>query len=245
MTIEDRDKTAKVLAQWDDDISRAHHLQFLAWRRLREEWVFDGAPVTTDDRFFIPEVTSRLGDTEVFVDAGAHYGGVTETFLARTKDAFRQIVAIEPDPANRSRLEAEFRRMFPDLSQVAILDCALGEAEGEALFREGLGYASQISTTGAGRIRVRPVDALGLAPSFLKLHLEGAELGALQGARQTLLTHRPIVAATVYHNADGVWKTPLWLMESLSDYRFLFRAHSWCGTGAVVYALPRERVGAG
>jgi FkbM family methyltransferase len=245
MTIEDRDKTAKVLAQWDDDISRAHHLQFLAWRRLREEWVFDGAPVTTDDRFFIADVTCRLGDDEVFVDAGAHYGGVAETFLARTNGAFRQIVAIEPDSANRARLEAEFCRMLPDSPQVAILDCALGDAEGEALFREGLGYASQISRTGAGPIRVRPVDALGLAPSFLKLHLEGAELGALQGARQTLLTHRPIVAATVYHNADGVWKTPLWLMESLPDYQFLFRAHSWCGTGAVVYALPRERVGAG
>ena len=245
LTAEDRARTAKVLALWDDDISRAHHLQFLAWRRLRQEWVFDGAPVTTDDRFFIPEVTSRLGDDEAFVDAGAHCGGVTETFLARTKGAFRRIVAIEPDPSNRARLEVELRRMIPDLSRVAILDCALGEAEGEALFREGLGYASQISTTGAGRIRVRPLDALGLAPSFIKLHLEGAELGALYGAWQTLLAHRPIVAATVYHNADGIWKTPLWLMESLPDYRFLFRAHSWCGTGAVVYALPRERVGAG
>ncbi len=27
-------------------------------------------------------------------------------------------------------------------------------------------------------------------------------------------------------------------METLPDYRFLFRAHSWCGTGAVVYAIP-------
>ena len=32
-------KTAKVLARWDDNVSRAHHLQFLAWRRLREEYV--------------------------------------------------------------------------------------------------------------------------------------------------------------------------------------------------------------
>ena len=75
----------------------------------------------------------------------------------------------------------------------------------------------------------------------MKLHLEGAELAALQGARKTLLANRPIVAATVYHNADGIWKTPLWLMETLPDYRFLFRAHSWCGTGAVVYAIPKAR----
>jgi FkbM family methyltransferase len=245
LTAEDVANTGKVLAGWGDDMSRAHHLQFLAWRRLREEWAFKGAPVTVEDRFFIPEVTDLLGADEVFIDAGAHFGGVTETFLARTGGAFARIVAIEPDPGNRARLEAEFSRFLPDRSRVNVLDCALGQAEGEATFRDGLGYASQLSPTGAGRIAVRPLDALDLAPSFIKLHLEGAELAALKGARETLLAHRPIVAATVYHNDDGVWKTPLWLMETLPDYRFLFRAHSWCGTGAVVYGLPNERLGAG
>ena len=241
MTAAERANTAEVLARWDDDRSRAHHLQFLAWRRLRQEWVFDGAPVNNDDRFFIPEVTDRLRDDEVFVDAGAHFGGVTETFLARTNGAFGRIVAIEPDPANRARLEAEFRRILPGASGVSILDCALGAEAGEARFRDGLGYASQFSTTGAGQIRVQPLDALGLEPSFIKLHLEGAEFDALKGARQTLLAHHPIIAATVYHNADGVCETPLWLMQLLPDYQFLFRAHSWCGTGAVVYAIPPER----
>ena len=90
-------------------------------------------------------------------------------------------------------------------------------------------------------MRTRALDALGLNPTFLKLHLEGGELAALKGARQTLLSRRPIVAATVYHNADGIWRTPLWLMETLPDYHFLFRSHGWCGTGAVVYAMPAER----
>ena len=63
---------------------------------------------------------------------------------------------------------------------------------------------------------------------------------ALKGAQQTLLDCRPIVAATVYHNDDGIWRTADWLMKTLADYRFLFRNHSWCGTGAVIYAIPRE-----
>jgi hypothetical protein len=82
---------------------------------------------------------------------------------------------------------------------------------------------------------------LQLAPTFIKLHLEGGELAALRGARETLLAHRPIVAATVYHNADGMWRTPLWLMQTLPDYRFLFRLDAWCGTGGVLYAIPNER----
>ena len=243
LTASDRDNSAKVLTLWHDDISRAHHLQFLAWRRLRAEWRFDAAPVTTQDRFFIPELLAVLNDNEVLLDAGAHHGHVTETFLRHTRGAFRQIAAIEPDPANRAILQDTLRALLRDDARVAVYDCVLAANENEARFHAGLGYASQLSPTGDIPVTTRPLDALGLKPSFVKLHLEGAELAVLQGARETLLANRPLIAATVYHNADGIWATPLWLMQMLPGYRFLFRAHSWCGTGAVIYAIPEERVG--
>lgn len=241
LSAEDVENTADVLALWNDDVSRAHHLQFLAWRRLREEWVFAGAPIPTCTRFFIPEVAVVLHGDEFLLDAGAHHGNVARAFVLQTKGAFRGIAAIEPDPFNRARLKDNLQSWLPDDARVTVHACALAEADGEALFHDGLGYASQRSPTGRMNVATRPLDALGLSPTFVKLHLEGAELAALQGARETLLANRPIVAATVYHNADGIWKTPLWLMQTLPDYRFLFRAHSWCGTGAVVYAIPKER----
>ncbi len=245
LTAQDRVNTASVLAQWDDDVSRAHHLQFLAWRRLREEWTFEAASVSTCSRFFIPEVTAVLRDDEILLDGGAHWGGVIETFLQQTKGAFRQIVAIEPDPLNRTRLDETLHNVAPRDAHVTVYDFALAEDEGEALFHSGLDYASQLSQTGRMRVRTRPLDALGVSPTFIKLHLEGAELVALKGAKRTLLDARPLIAATVYHNDDGIWRTASWLMETLADYRFLFRNHSWCGTGAVVYAIPRERIARG
>ena len=241
MTAGDQANTATVLARWDDDISRAHHLQFLAWRRLREEWTFDAAPVAGGNRFFVPEVADVLGRTEVFVDAGAHHGSVTETFIKQTKGTFKQIVAIEPDPSNRARLAENLRRWLPDDARMMVYDCVLAEGHREAAFHDGLDYASQLSGTGCMRVTTTTLDALALSPTFLKLHLEGGELAALKGAQRTLLAHRPIVVATVYHNADGIWDTPRWLMDTLPDYRFLFRAHAWCGNGAVVYAIPHER----
>ena len=241
LTSRDEAKTAAVLARWDDDISRAHHLQFLAWRRLRQEWTFDAAPVAGGNRFFIPEVTDVLGRDEVFVDAGAHHGSVIEAFNRQTKSAFKQIVAIEPDPSNRACLAENLRRWLPDDARVTVCDCVLAEGRREAPFHDGLDYASQLSGTGRMRVTTSTLDALALSPTFVKLHLEGGELAALKGAQQTLRTHRPIVVATVYHNADGIWETPRWLMDTLPDYRFLFRAHAWCGNGAVVYAIPHER----
>jgi len=238
---EDQNNTSKVLTLWDDDVSRAHHLQFLAWRRLREEWTFEAAPAPDCARFFIPEVTRLLHADEVLLDAGAHHGSVTKTFVKQTGGSFRQIIAIEPDPANRARLMANLQSWLPHDPRVTVHNWALAADERDALFHDGLGYASQLSDTGHMRVPTRPLGALGLSPTFVKLHLEGAELPALKGAKDTLFSSRPIVAATVYHNADGIWQTPLWLMETLPDYRFLFRADSWCGTGAVVYAIPNER----
>lgn len=243
LSAQDCDNTENVLMAWDDDVSRAHHLQFLAWRRLREEWTFEAAPLPDGSRFFIPEITATLHGNEVVLDAGAHYGNVIKAFIQQTKGAFRQIVAIEPDAANRKRLKENLQNWLPGDCRVTVLDCALAAEDGEAPFHPGLDYASQLSSTGTMRVETRKLDALDLAPSFIKLHLEGAELTALQGGRETLVANRPMVAATVYHNADGIWKTPLWLMDTLPDYRFLFRAHSWCGTGAVVYAIPNERMG--
>lgn len=241
LTAQERIKTETVLARWDDDVSRAHHLQFLAWRRLREEWVFEVAPVRSDNRFFIPEIAAILRGDEILLDAGAHHGNVIYGFVRQTNGAFRQIIAIEPDAENRARLQKNLHAWRLTGARFTTLTCALSDSDGEALFHTGLDYASQLSQTGTAQVETRRIDSLDLAPTFVKLHLEGAELAALRGGRQTLLTSRPIVAATVYHNTDGIWETPLWLMDTLPDYRFLFRVHSWCGTGAVIYAIPDER----
>lgn len=231
-----------VLAGWADDRSRAYHLQFITWRRLREEWIFDGAPVTTYDRYFIPEVRGLLTDREAFADIGAYDGGVVRRFLEVVKGRRGPLWAIEPDPRNLARLRETFVRLSlagePD---VRIIASAVADVEGEVPFAAGLGYASQISELGQSAVAVTTIDRLEIAPSFLKLHLEGGEYAALRGARAMIARCRPLLAVTSYHNALGLWELPLWLMEALPDYRFLMRLHSWVGTGALIYGIPRSR----
>jgi hypothetical protein len=52
-----------------------------------------------------------------------------------------------------------------------------------------------------------------------------AELADAPCAIYPVSMDRPLVAATVYHYADGTWATPLWLIQTLPRYRFLFRPH--------------------
>lgn len=125
---------------------------------------------------------------------------------------------------------------------IGISDSALGTHHHAGMFHAGYGYASQLGANGRESVKVIPLDTYVRA-TFVKLHLEGGELDALKGGRQMLQKNRPIIAATVYHNDDGIWRTALWLLKTLPDYRLLFRLHSWCGTGAVIYAIPNERSG--
>lgn len=234
----------RVLSKWADDTSRAHHLQFIAWHALREDVFFDDAPVTLNDRYFIPSVRSHLHDNEAFLDVGAHHGEVAARFIEITENRFRAIWAIEPDDANFSQLCRRIDTLNDDAPGIIhALNRTIGAKEARRPFIEGLGYASQLCEYGQRMAEVVAIDQLGLDPTFIKLHLEGAELDALKGATQTLQTCRPIVTATSYHNSLGLCQLPQWLFDHLPDYTFLLRLHSWCGTGSVIYCVPNERRG--
>ncbi|HDZ73390.1 MAG TPA: hypothetical protein ENH55_11590 [Aurantimonas coralicida] len=232
-----------VLAAFADDASRAHYLRFAAWRLGRQEWDFAGAPVAPRERFFIPEIKAALRPDERFLDAGAHHGGVTARLLAETEGVFSTVWAVEPDEASRAALRSYVEGLPPQLrDRIHVVDAVLGARREPVRFHDGLGYASQIAVTGQVLRSSEPLDGLDLDVTFIKLHLEGAELAALIGARETLHRCRPLVALTVYHDAAGLIETPRWLMRNMPDYAIFMRTHAWCGTGAVLYALPKERL---
>lgn len=223
-----------VALNWSDDTSRAHHLQFLAWHKAREEWVFEEAPVFTQDRYFIPEVSTVLTCTETFVDVGACFGEVIKKFCHKVGGYYDKVIPIEADPYNCDILRENVP--FDPLNYI------ISDFADTKTFHKGLGYCSQLSQTGDWNVKTTPLDDFtNLKPTFIKIHIEGHELPALKGAKRMLVENRPIIAVTAYHNEDGVWKIPMWLMTELENYNFHFRLHGWCGTGAVVYAIPRER----
>ena len=234
---------ASVLCRWEDSTSRAHHLQFLAWRCLREEWFFDDAPVTINDRYFIPQVLSVLHDHEVFLDIGSYHGDVIIRFLEIVKNRYKEIFAIEPDKENLIKLRSRLKEyMSSDKGNIHLLECALGSEAKKERFYHGLGFASQFSKLGQTEITVKEMDDLSIPATFIKLHIEGWERDVISGGLETIISNRPILTVTSYHKRNGLWSLPSQLMTCLDNYIFLFRLHSWHGTGGVIYALPRERI---
>ena len=82
---------------------------------------------------------------------------------------------------------------------------------------------------------VRKVD-------FIKLDIEGSELSALEGARETILSHRPLLAVCIYHQLQHYYEIPFMLSEHTTDYVFRIGHYSpfHVFSETVLYAIPKE-----
>ena len=242
LNLEEKNNLKNVLMLWNDDQSRAAYLQFLAWRILRQEWTFETATINTLTRFFTNPVLQALTDHEVFVDLGAHDGGVVLRFLEITNYQFSAVFAFEPDIENYKQLEKSLSEVSNiHRGKISIFQTALDEYSRPRFFYNGFGLTSRLGSEGEQLVSTIPLDKMQIPASFIKIHIEGGELDALKGSCLTIKTHRPLLAITVYHNSDGMWKIPLYLSDNFDDYIFFFAVHAWCGTGAVLYGIPKER----
>ncbi|MBU3949771.1 MAG: FkbM family methyltransferase [Proteobacteria bacterium] len=233
----DKELIRKVYSSINDSVSHMYYLQFLAWHTHRTELLFSEIEINTSNRFFIPEVVSILNSYEVFIDCGAHKGFVTERFLKTVKSTYKNIYAIEPDNENIESCKL----VLNGTKDIMIMRYALSDRNGEENFYQGFDFASKLSNSGNTKVKTISLDRLNIPATFIKMHLEGGELSALKGALHTIQKYRPVMAITIYHNFDGVWRIPLFLMENAKDYKYYMRLHSWGGTGAVLYAIPKER----
>jgi FkbM family methyltransferase len=235
-------KIEHILTRWQDDISHAHYLQFIAWRALREEWIFEAAPVITDNRYFIPEVLAVLHDHEVFLDVGAHYGEVISRFVKEVKGKYGVIYALEPDKENFRALCVNLKEeLLENGENIELGMKALGSVAGKAMFYSGLGYASKISASGKETVDVMRLDDLCISATFIKIHVEGAEFDVIRGGMETITRQRPVLVVTLYHNREGLSLLPRQIMTMLDNYAYYFRLHAWQGQGSVIYAIPMER----
>jgi hypothetical protein len=80
--------------------------------------------------------------------------------------------------------------------------------------------------------------------NYIKMDIEGAEVPALRGARQTIRHFQPRLAICLYHKWDDVLTIPQVLHETGVDYRFAFK---WVqlsdGWEAVLHAIPADEAG--
>lgn len=142
-------------------------------------------------------IAARLARGGLFVDVGAHIGNHS-VYVAKTG---AKVVAIEPHPDTFEILE---RNVASNGLTVDLVNAACGASSAQASIElnDPANTGSAVITVGGGTIRVVTLDSLGLAPSVVKIDVEGHELEVLKGAEQTLIAHRP--AVIVEHHSGPI-----------------------------------------
>ncbi len=233
---EQRDAIARVRALWADDDSRA---LFDAALALRQSDDYEALPRPVPEQQYFPADLARWPQPLHLIDGGA-FDGDTLRLARQAGYSLGPTLALEPDPANVARLQAYLADCA--LSQVTVIPAGLSSLDQVARFSLGAGAASHLSRDDEGMaVQLRCVDSLcaelDFVPSLIKLDIEGAELGALEGASQVLARGQTELALAAYHRPDDLWVLPSYLAEKYPGmFRYYLRAHAENGFDTVLYA---------
>ena len=149
-----------------------------------------------------------LRDSPVILDIGASIGAVTAALAQRFPDG--HVVAFEAAPSVHRSLRETIRRSVG--ATVSLQESGVGAQSGNMRFHEdgnGSGWGFLSEELGGVDVSVTTVDeavsALELdRVDFIKIDVEGGELGVLQGASNTLLRDCPLLVFEV--NVFCLWR---------------------------------------
>ncbi|MFZ4619682.1 MAG: FkbM family methyltransferase [Bacteroidota bacterium] len=150
----------------------------------------------------------------IFLDIGANSGFAVDTFLLFGQDI--TIHSFEPVREIARSLSVRYRH----LPQVIVHQYGLGEGDGtfriytpsyrgvifhplsslikehaDEWLREGMifGFKERDYTIESSECSIKRLDDLGLAPTFIKMDVQGSELSVLKGGEETLRRSRPVL----------------------------------------------------
>ncbi len=226
---------------WSDDSSRREYVNQVRWRSLGDQSALS-PPV--DEKQYFPDSLYRIDRHEVFIDCGAYIGDTAEELIRRAP-AFARIVAIEADPLNFNCLTKWITTLdAPIASKISALNIAVGAKRDRLRFHASGNAAARLAADGNVVVECIPLDDLdrGERPTFIKMDIEGSEFEALEGARHSIQTHRPILSICVYHKQDDLWRIPILIHTLVADYHLFLRPHEADGRELVCYAVPPDRL---
>lgn len=176
---------------------------------------------------------AQLREGQTAFDLGC-YSGLTTIAFSKVVLAAGRVVGVEPDPGNMvaSRINVTLHRRINSLDNVTLLQAAVCSKAGPVTFSAEGSMGSAIADI-VGQYRGSVIQVPGLTleeilaqsgsnrVDFIKMDIEGAELGVLQGAGTFLRKHRPRLIIEP-HRVDGKMTTRD-IQEILRSYGYHVR----------------------
>lgn len=169
----------------------------------------------------------RLDDKEIYCDLGAYNGDTIREFVKRTNCRYRRIYALEPEKRNFQKCLRSVVDM--KLDNVELHNAAAWSEDGEQIFDGGSGRQAKITDrsvkNNTKKAAVRSLDDLlgGRECTYIKYDVEGADIPALNGSKNTIKKFSPKICCALYHRCYDHVDIPLYINSIKSGYKFYMR----------------------
>jgi FkbM family methyltransferase len=152
-----------------------------------------------------------------------------------SNNKFQKIVAFEPDKTRFKRLKHNTKHAAIQYVNAGAYSCK------KTLFCEyyvgGLSFREEKTKF---KVEADSIDSVlkGKKATFIKMDIEGSELEALKGAKNTIIKYKPTLAICIYHKSSDYVDLPAYINELVPSYKFYLRCYYFMGWEIVLYAIP-------
>jgi FkbM family methyltransferase len=190
-----------------------------------------------------PNISVAAKSGDVVIDAGACWGDTTLYFAERVGPT-GQVLSYEFAPENLEVLRRNLQRNPGLARRVRLLTRALSDTPERQVSFSGAGPGTRMSaredsesSTITDTIDARVESDRLSKVDFIKMDIEGGELGALRGAEQTLRHWRPTLAISIYHSLDDLWQIATYIADLRLGYQFYVAHFTIHAEETVLFAL--------
>lgn len=156
-------------------------------------------------------------ENESFLDLGAYNGDTVADFINKCRN-YKDITAVEPDTKTFKKLQ----KNTENVKNITLINACISNQCGLLPFAMKGGRNSSL-TGGDTLLNCINVDSLNQGFTYIKMDVEGEEVNAVLGAKQTILNHKPKMLISAYHRTDDFIKIPQTVLGIRDDYKIYLR----------------------
>ncbi len=214
--------------------------------RIIEEWfTYEYKFGQLDDIYSINQYFCqdliKLSEEEVFIDGGAYIGDTIDGFLTNCNYKFKKIFSFELNERVYKILKDNVNKYEPEISEnIVLLNSGLSNTESEIFYDDDdEGSSINMDNKGSNKGKTVNIDKAlsGERITFIKMDIEGSEVEALEGAKNTIEEYMPKLAICLYHKPQDLWEIPFLIKRLMPKYKLFIRHHTDLLNETVCYAI--------
>lgn len=174
---------------------------------------------------------------EIFVDIGVFDFNNSIDFIKWSNNEWKKIYAFEPNKKQFIFSQNIIGRLADnDRVKIELISKGVGSVNSMMEFPEdysGSGKSSEKTVS----VEVVSLDSYlkGNPVSFIKMDIEGAEMDALLGMRETIRVHKPKLAICIYHKHEDIFEIMSYVLSIVPEYKCYIRHYNSNETETVLF----------